>query len=287
MDALSSIEPMYLPQSVEEALAQLANAGPGALPVAGATWVMRAPLRHEPVPQSYVALSRIGELRHAAFDTDPIWIGALVTHDRLVRDLPDAPDLRGLITAAGSAANPGVRRLATLGGNLGATGFAAADLVPALMGLDAEVEVASTDGRTQMPVEAFLATRNAHAAPRIITGVSIPRTVRIAAHVRSPMRKAGDYPAAIVSLSAALDPTGRIEDLRVAVGAVEAQARRWHSLEAAARGQRLGPSALEGLARDRVGDFEARNALDAPAWYRLRLLPTLVRRAFSLVQTER
>ena len=275
--------PMLLPQTVADALSHLAL--PGAIAVAGASWVMRAPLRHEPVAPVWVALNRIKAL-HACDTGGPmVQLGALTTHDQLVRLLPDAPDLRALVQAAGGAANPGVRRIATLGGNLCATGFAAVDLIPALLALDASVSIATPAGPEKLDMPAFL-TRRTAPGPLLVTGVTIPRSTRPSAHTRLPMRKAGDYPVAIVSLSLETGPQGLITDLRLAVGAVEGTARRWTSLETRAKGTRPDPAAIAALAQQHTADFTPRSGLDAPGWYRLRVLPTLVRRAFEQIAQE-
>lgn len=277
MPAAAQSPPMILPRSVADALAALAL--PGAQPVAGASWVMRAPLRHEPQAPTWVALAGIEDLHRCDTAGDRIRLGALVTHDRLAHALPAAPDLRALAQAAAGAANPGVRRIATLGGNLCATGFAAADLAPALLALDATVEIATPQGRESLPVADFL-TRRGAPGPWLLTEVTLPRGPWHSAHARLPMRKAGDYPAAIVSLSATLSPEGRIERLRAAIGAVEQAPRRWHALETRAKGEPL--AALADLAQDTAG-ITPREALDAPGWYRLRILPTLVRRAAEAI----
>lgn len=240
---------------------------------------MRGPTRYEPVPDRLIALEKIAELHDCDFLSDTVRIGAMASHDRIAGSLPEGDDLRGLAIAVGRSANPGIRRLATLGGNLCAYGFAAADLVPALMCLDASVGVATPEGRSEMSVTEFLAIRRAP-GPRIVTHVSFRRSRRLAAHARVPMR---DYPVCIVSLSLALDQDGLTGDLRLAVGAVEQDARRWPILEAAAKGLVPDPAVMEALARDHVGEFSGHTALDAPGWYRRRVIPSMLRRAFEQI----
>jgi carbon-monoxide dehydrogenase medium subunit len=93
-------------------------------------------------------------------------------------------------------------------------------------------------------------------------------------------RQAGEYPLAALSMALKADPDGTIRDLRIAVGAVEARPRRWPALEAALIGCTPDPAALRGIARD-LSDFIGRDAVDAPGWYRTRVLPGLVARAFA------
>lgn len=278
--------PMSTPSSVEEALDALDRGGGGAVPVAGATWVMRAPLRREPQARGFVALSRVEGFLRLDVAPESVTLGPLVTHERLAHALPATPDLRALARAAGRAANPGVRRLATIGGNLCADAFAASDLAPALLSLEAEVEIATLAGRERIPVEAFLARRADRSRPWLLTAIIVPRRPRLGAHERLPMRRAGDYPCAIVSVSIVADEHGLIRDARIAVGAVEPSARRWRRLEAAIEGARPEPAQVERLARSLVDDFNGREAVDAPGWYRTAVLPVLIRRAFETIQAD-
>ncbi|MCC6001679.1 MAG: FAD binding domain-containing protein [Pararhodobacter sp.] len=267
---------MVRPHTVDAALEHLAQ--PGAAAVGGATWLMRAGLRHDDMPARWVALDAIDALQTFKVEPERVVLGALVTHDRLATGLPDDPALRALVVAAGASANPGVRRLATLGGNLCATGFAAADLMPALLALDATVDLATPQGPEQSSAEMFL-QRRSMPGPWLMTGARVARGGGHSAHIRLPMRKAGDYPVAIVSLWLDLDGEQRIRACRLAVGAVEGVARRWHRVESAATGHLADPARIEHLAQQHLDDFAPRTGLDAPGWYRLQVLPALVRRA--------
>ncbi|CAM8663986.1 CoxM Aerobic-type carbon monoxide dehydrogenase, middle subunit CoxM/CutM homologs [Paracoccaceae bacterium] len=280
--AQTSYDEIITPQTLADAVAAMAG---GAVPIAGATWISRAPLRHEAVPERLMSLRGLTDLAELNVGSEQAILGAMVTHDALARALAGQPDLAGLVTAAGTSANPGVRRIATLGGNLGTAGFAASDLVPALMAADATVVSATGYGLQSLPVAAFLAARDRSASAGLIVRVEIARSQRRAAHARLPMRKAGDYPCAIVSVSAELSG-GQIKDIRIAVGAVEATARRWSSLEARLIGTIFDPALAEAAAQEMTADFAARDAVDAPGWYRLSVLPVLLRRALTKIQAE-
>ena len=117
-------------------------------------------------------------------------------------------DCRALALAAGNAANPAIRQVATIGGNLCAVKFAAADLVPALLCLDAEIELHGPGGAEQIPLSRFLEIRTSLAPGRLVRRVIVRRTPRRSVHVRLPLRKAGDYPVAIFSLAVTLDAAG-------------------------------------------------------------------------------
>ncbi len=277
----SSHPSLYVASSLEHALDALAERGVDGAPLAGGTWIMRAPLRHECMSPAYVGLGRVAELGRIEIDDDHVIIGAGVTHARLADALRDLKDLQGLAAAAGRSANPAVRRAATVGGNLCTAGFAAADLVPALLCLEAEVDIASRAGSQRLTLEAFLAARPTLEPGRLLTHVRFPRSSACTAHARLPLRKAGDYPVAILSMAVTRDGSRRVVRARVAVGSVEAVARRWHSLEAALTGAPLDAGSAERAATDLAGEFDGREGVDAPGWYRVAVLPALARRAVS------
>jgi carbon-monoxide dehydrogenase medium subunit len=270
--------------SVAEAVSALCNHG-GAQVVAGATWLMRAPLRGEGLPKSVVSISGITELCEIEIGTTHLSIGACVTHATLAATLATVDECRGLADAAGQSANPAIRSVATVGGNLSTVDFAAADLVPALLALEAEIDYHSADGAKRMGLETFLATRTT-LGPGLITRIEVPRGSFRTAHARLPLRKAGDYPVAIVSVKANPGPDGAFHTLRIAVGSVEPTARRWPALEAAIEGRTLSASEIAAVATDLAGDFSGRDGIEAPGWYRVQVLPALVRRAFESLDRQ-
>lgn len=232
-----------------------------------------------------MSLHRIAGLTSVDIETGRVTIGAAVTHDALVRSLAGIGGLEAVIEAASGAANPAIRRVATIGGNLCTQDFAAADLLPPLLALEAEVELQGDRGTTLVPMVSFLADRKRLLADAILVSVIINRDSAASAHVRLPLRRAGDYPVALVSMARRLD--GRV---LVAVGSVEHVARRWLSLEHALATEPGGSSADAETAYTLAtgsNDFQGRDGLEADGWYRRQVLPALVRRCMAaLLKTE-
>ena len=270
---------IYVARSLPAALDALNECGSAGAPFAGGTWIMRSPIRHEPHKPHYVAIGNIPELTEIRIDADVVEIGAAVTHAALASALADLSEFDVLATAAGRSANPAIRSMATIGGNLSASGFAAADCVPALLCLDAEVEVLSRGDRERISLERFLKIRPTLEPGRLLTRIVLPRRDRKTAHARLPLRKSGDYPAAIVSLAVSFDTAVRVRAARIAVGSVEPVARRWERLEAALVGRPLDPAQAAEVAAELADEFTGRDSVELPAWYRVNVLPSLVRRA--------
>ena len=75
------------------------------------------------------------------------------------------------------------------------------------------------------------------------------------------------------------DAASRVQAVRVAVGSVEPVARRWERLEAALVGRPLDPTQAAEVAAELADEFTGRDSVELPAWYRVSVLPSLVRRA--------
>ena len=98
-----------------------------------------------------VYLGDIAELSAIEADGDDIVIGAMVTHDALVRG-----PLRELGEIWREVAHPRIRFVGTIGGNLMA-GRAHYDAMPALLALDARAEIADESGhRLCVPLEELM-----------------------------------------------------------------------------------------------------------------------------------
>ncbi|MFB6464537.1 FAD binding domain-containing protein [Bradyrhizobium tunisiense] len=272
---------LYVAPSLMAALDALDEGGAEAAPFAGGTWIMRAPIRHEPLKSRYVAIGKIPELHAIKIDAGEVEIGAAVTHAALAAALAEVSEFDVLTAAAGRSANPAIRGMATIGGNLATTAFAAADCVPALLCLDADVEIASRGGPERTSLEQFLRMRSTLAPGRLLQSIIVPRRSRKTVHARLPLRQAGDYPTAIVSLAVSIDDAKRVQTARVAVGSVEPVARRWERLEAALVGRPLNAARAAEAAAGLTDEFTGRDSADVPAWYRARVLPGLVRRAVA------
>lgn len=248
----------------------------GSAVLAGGTWMMRDPRRGIPLPANVVVVSAIPAFADVIIEADRILIGASVTHASLGKALRGVAGMEGIVAAADRAANPAIRRVATVGGNLCTPDFPAADLVPAFLAHEAMVELATPEGTLLIDMSDFLRQRRDLLRSAILMSLHLRRDIATSAHARLPLRKAGDYPVAIVSVAVQRDGA-----VRIAVGSVETEARRWTALEHALAAE---PDAIRQA--DRAADlackhmdFNGRDGIEADGWYRCQVLPALLRRA--------
>lgn len=244
---------VHRPRSIDE-VRELRERLPDSQYLAGGTWIMRAPLRAESLPEDVILLTGVAGLDRITI-TDSVEIGAMATLADLVSALPKSPDLRALHEAAAKAATPALRNMITVGGSIGAESFWASDIVPALLCLDAQI---IRDGD-------------------LILGVHIARSDRVSCHARLTWRTGGEYSVASVSMSRATERDSA--DLRIALGSVEARPRRWTELENAASQEPFTPDHLASLARELVEELDAVSAPGIPAAYRRTVLPQVVAQA--------
>lgn len=271
-------------RSVDEAVATLASTGPSSMAVAGATWVMRAPIRQETVDRLFVSLAGIDALKQIKSSDHELSLGALVTHDAIAKLNVDGHDLHCLKQAALKSANPAIRNAATIGGNICTSQFAAADLVPALLCLEAHIELQNSGGSELLSIGDYLSSRDGRPHDEILTRIIIRRSEKLSAHARLLMRQAGDYPVVNMSCSIGFADDGTVRDPRIAVGSVEASAKRWHALEEALTGSSLVGLDSKAIAATLVGAFKGRDGVDAPGWYRVKVLPKMVAQALDSIQ---
>ncbi|MCK8615317.1 FAD binding domain-containing protein [Gordonia sp. C13] len=249
--------------------------------LAGGTWIMRGIARGHVAP-AYIALDGVAALARfsqvADGDEAKLWVGARVTHARLAADL-DHPIGRiqfgALQQAAAQSAFTQVRNVATIGGNVAVRGFPDADLVPALIALDAVVEVVSvTDGSVRMPVAEYVSERGRLAPEALVTGFEIlAPTYQRSGFARLTVRKGGEYP--IVNAAAMIDESG-VRAPRLVIGAVQELPVRCTEAEALL-GLGLPDEEMIVAAARRAGAATVgRQSLEAPGWYRSAVAPTAV-----------
>jgi carbon-monoxide dehydrogenase medium subunit len=259
---------VHEPETVVDAVGMLSSLGGQGVVLAGGTWVMRAPLRQEEHAPDYVALRRVDELRGIASGDGEVRIGALSTHVEL-GTLDDGGGPLGALAEAGRrSAFPAVRNVATLGGNLAAP-FPAADLVPPLLAAGAAVEVARPGGTEMLDVAAWLG------APRrrdeIVVAVRVPAPAgRRAWFERLTVRSGAEY--SIASVAVSVDVDGDV---------VESAPVRVPAAEAVLAGRPLDRASATEAGRTAAEALAGRDELDAPGWYRLAVLPVLIRRAIE------
>ncbi|MCL1940792.1 MAG: FAD binding domain-containing protein, partial [Synergistaceae bacterium] len=148
----------YSPRSLAEAIEILAKKDHDIKIVAGGTDVFPDVKNDKLKLGSVMDISRISELRTISFEGKHIKIGSCVTNAEIMESFLRL-DYPLIIQAASKCGSVAVQNMATIGGNI-ATASGAADMVTALMALDAEVKVVGKGLKeTVFPIERFITGR--------------------------------------------------------------------------------------------------------------------------------
>jgi aerobic carbon-monoxide dehydrogenase medium subunit len=83
-----------------------------------------------------------------------------------------------------------------------------------------------------------------------------------------------------------LNASGTVMSANAAIGSVEPTARRWHELGADLTGRPLDPAHAAEAAERHCATLHARDGIEAPGWYRTKVLPSLVRKAASALRDQ-
>lgn len=247
--------------------------------VCGATDVF-AELALVPARSSWLDISRIDALHGIALRDGVVRIGAASTWAAIARTawLPTA-----LTEAAATIGPRQIRVQGTIGGNV-CHASPVADGIPALLALDAHVELASVRGVRRLPLAEFLLGNRvvARDADELLVAVLF---VQPPAHDRTSFIKYTnrDGPAiAVVSAAARLrvDAAGTIAAAAVAVGGASGVARRMRALEAALAGRRC-DDLTDTIAAAPLAELTPVDDCRATAVHRLHLARLAVSRAFT------
>ena len=223
-------KPLYLrPKTLDEAVSLLASTGGQIL--AGGTDFYPALGDRQPVGR-VIDITLLQEIRGVSFLPDSIRIGGLTTWTDILRTpLPRCFDaLKGAAREVGSVQ---IQNRGTVAGNL-CNASPAADGVPPLLALDAEVELVSAAGRRRMPLGQFITgnRRTLRRPEEILAAVIVPRRMD---HAASAFLKLGARRYLVISISMVAAvvqaEAGRVAEAHVAVGSCSASARRLAELE--------------------------------------------------------
>ncbi len=208
-------------------------------------------------------------------------IGAL-TSWTAIAETPLPAQFNGLRAAAREIGGRQIQNRATIGGNL-CNASPAADGVPALLALGAEVELLSAAGTRRLALEDFILgpRKIALRADEILAAILIPKPKGqgVGAFWKLGARKY--LVISIVMAAGCLDLVdGRIVEARIAIGACSPVACRLPKLEAALRGKPLGGLA-DLVAPDHIADLAPIDDVRASAEYRTEAALTVLHRLLA------
>jgi len=270
------------PAQLEDALRVLSDSR-GGTPLAGGTNLIVDMRAGRERPERIVTLGNIGELRGIATGDGRTRIGSMTTVSDLLRAPEIARDAPSLVDAAKLFAGQMVRNTATLGGNI-ACGSPAADLVPPLMSLDAEITLAGTSGMRTLPLADYFRgyKQDVREAGELIVDIAWNRLPTKSVNTFYKLaRRRGDA-ITVTGLAVTLCVAkGRCARARIALGAVSPTVIRARKAEAMLEGKVLDAELIDATAGQAARECSPIDDLRASAEYRRHAVRVLTRRLVS------
>jgi len=267
------------PNTLAEAVHLLAQAG-GTL-LAGGTDFYPG-LGDRPAMGSVIDISRIREMKGVRVTGGEIRIGGLTTWSELLASsLPRCCD--ALKSAAREIGGVQIQNRGTVAGNL-CNASPAADSVPPLLVLDAEVELLSQAGSRRMALAEFILgnRKTLRRQDEILTAVLVPRGLDEARSVFLKLGARRYLVISIVMVAALVKVNGGVvEEARIAVGACSARAQRLTALEQELAGAAAEPGMGKAVRAEHLAPLSPIDDVRATATYRRDAALTLVARALD------
>ncbi len=239
------------PDSVEAAVALLAEAGGGARVLAGGTDVLV--LLHGEIiePELIVDIKNIPELRSIAKEDGGWRVGAAVPGMELVDHAGFAADWPGVIEGVALIGSIQIKGRASMGGNL-CNASPAADSVPPLIAAGAIVNIAGPGGQRTAPVEDIITGpgQTSLAVGEIVVSFSFPARPPHSGdcYLRLTPRTEMDIAIVGAGVNLTLDESGTCTAARVSLGAVAPTPLLVADAAAALIGSKVDDAALAELA---------------------------------------
>ena len=272
--------PMYVrPRTLDEAVRALET--PDVQILAGGTDFYPAHVGRT-VTAPVVDITAIDEIGGITETAGEIRLGGGTTWSQLIATpLPRCFDT--LKAAAREVGSIQIQNRATIACNL-CNASPAADGVPPLLALDAEVELLSRAGARRLPLARFITgNRKTERRPdEILTAIVVPRTIEgPSAFLKLGARRYLVISIAMVAAAIESDGEAAVTQARIAVGSCSAVARRLPELEQRLRGARCKPGLGDLVESQHLAALSPIDDVRATAEYRRDAARTLVARAIE------
>jgi len=277
----------HRPNSVKEAVALLADLGEEARPLAGGHSLIPMMKLRLAAPEHLVDLGGIKDIKGIRADGADIVIGAMTTQQELVVSDLLSSKLPLLRETSLVIADPQVRYMGTLGGNV-ANGDPGNDMPAVMMCLGATYEVMGKKGGRRVAAREFYkgAYDTALAPSEIVTAIRIPVPATGAGYAYEKLkRKVGDYATAAAAVVLSMKG-GKVASCSIALTNV-ADTPLW--AEQAAKmlvGSALDPATVKKAVAAAEAITSPASDRRGPAQYRTKMAGVMLTRALARAKSH-
>lgn len=189
------------PESVDGALALLAEHGEDATVLAGGHSLLPVMKLRLAAPELIIDIGRLPELRHVRVDGDEVAIGAGTRHRELETSELIRAEVPLLAAVARTVGDPQVRHRGTIGGSL-AHADPASDLPAAVLALGGSVVLRSPRGERRVPITGFYTGvfSSVKEPDELVVEIRVPRTGSAGWAYEKFTRRANDWAVVAVAV---------------------------------------------------------------------------------------
>ena len=274
------------PKSISEAIQMLQQHGDDAKILSGGQSLIPMMKLRLARPGILIDINRIAGLSHIKEEGGFLKIGGLTRE----AELESSPLVRSkypiLADTTHVIADPQVRNLATVGGNL-AHGDPANDHPATMIALGAQVLANGPKGERVIPIEDFFVSlfTTALKPDEILTEIRVPiPQARSGGAYQKLERKVGDFATAAVAVQLTLDAQGACQKAGIGLTNVGATPIKARKAESSLQGKKLDDAAIAEAAQLAADQAEPGADLRGPAEYKKGLVKELARRALVIAR---
>ena len=270
------------PQTVDQAIAELARHGAAARPIAGGQSLVPMLALRLARPELLVDLNRIPGLAGIREHGSEIRIGAMTRQAELLASPIIARRVPLLAKALVEVGHPPTRARGTIGGSL-SHADPAAELPAIMLTEGASLVIQGLGGERVLPAGEFFRGmfETAIAEGELLTEIRIPAAVEAGAGFVEIARRKGDFAVVLAAAKIALHPDGQCASARIVLGAVAPSPIRCHDVEGLLIGRRLDPSSIAQAVAALPAQVVELDSQSASRAYRQAVAPVVLRRALE------
>ena len=271
------------PGTLPEAVALLEQHGDAAKILSGGQSLIPMMKVRLARPEYLIDINQIAGLHYIKEENGYLKIGGLTRE----ADLETSDLIRSkypiILDTASMIADPQVRNMATVGGNL-AHGDPANDHPATMLALGAEIVAVGPRGERNIPIREFFlsvfTTALEHGEILIEIRIPIPRAGSGGAYLKLE-RKVGDFATVGVAAQVTVDAAGICQEAGIGLTNVGATPLKANRAEDFLRGKRLDESNIKQAAQLAAEAAQPSSDLRGPAEYKVSMVKELTRRALT------
>ena len=268
------------PNQVSEAISLLQKHGEEAKILAGGHSLIPAMKLRFAMPEYLIDISGIDGLEYIHEEDGQLKIGAMTRESSLEESNLIKDNYPLLLDTVKMIADPQVRNMATVGGNL-AHGDPANDHPATMIALRASVVVEGPNGSREIGIDDFFTT--ALEDNEILTEIRIPASQPGSGGAYQKIeRKVGDYAAAAVACQLSLEADGKIQQIGIGLTNVGPVPIRSAGAEGNLRGKTPDDSLIQESGRLAAEECNPVDDLRGSAGYKRDLVNELTQRAIKI-----